>query len=585
MPAPYTQAPVSTRVQWAVVLAALLLVWHSLADHPLLPPDEGRYGSVSAFMAENGNWLTPQLRDQVHVTKPPLTYWAQAAGTLLFGRTELAVRLPSALGATLVVLTLFWFARRMWGPLVAVLAVGAYAVMPLPAIVGRLGTTDSLLNAWWWLALCTGCVVLWEGGGAQERTGAVEGAGAVARTSATQRAGAIPHRTLVVAFWAAIALVGLTKGPLLVAPLAILGAWMLLAGRVRDLWRLFPLVGLPLAVAPLAVAAYLFWQANPERTAAVWKAEFVDRVARTGQHDDPMWGLLPVFIGGLVPASLTLIVDAAKTPWRRTWGVLRSGRPVALLMLATVLPLVGFSLLAGQQDTYLLPAAAPCALLYALVLRMWLDGRSEARTFGAKPGEVRVACLVAAVGLGAGPMVAAIVIVAMGRAPAWAPGLTLVWWSLVFVPAAVGWWMCGRAWMAPAARRFGLACAFCGMAAMWIGVQDVEDAALSSMNSRKLGALLAESTRPVLVVGLKDLTIDFYSGEWTEFGDEPADIAPWVARHPDGLVIVPERAGRLGSSLTRNDLEGLREIARFDVWPFKQAVLLEPAHPASALGK
>lgn len=579
MPAPYTQAPVSTRVQWAVVLAALLLVWHSLADHPLLPPDEGRYGSVSAFMAEHGNWLTPQLRDHVHVTKPPLTYWAQAAGTLLFGRTELAVRLPSALGATLVVLTLFWFARRMWGPLVAVLAVGAYAVMPLPAIVGRLGTTDSLLNAWWWLALCTGCVVLQEGGSAQERTGAME------RTGATHRTGAIPRRALVVVFWAAIALVGLTKGPLLVAPLAILGAWMLLAGRVRDLWRLSPLVGLPLAMAPLAVAAYLFWQANPERTAAVWKAEFVDRVARTGQHDDPMWGLLPVFIGGLVPASLTLVVDAFKTPWRRTWGMLRSGRPAALLMLATVLPLVGFSLLAGQQDTYLLPVAAPCALLYALVLRMWLDGRSEARTFGSKPGEVRAACLVAAVGLGAGPLVAAIAIVAMGRAPAWAPGLTLVWWSLVFVPAAVGWWMCGRAWMAPAARRFGLSCAFCGMAAMWIGVQDVEDAALGSMNSRKLGALLAESTRPVLVVGLKDLTIDFYSGEWTEFGDEPADIAPWLAAHPDGLVIVPERAGRLGSSLTRDDLNGLREIARFDVWPFKQAVLLEPARPAAALGK
>ena len=87
----------------AVLLVALAIIWHSLGDHPLYRPDEGRYGAVSAWMAEHGNWLQPRMRDVVHVTKPPLTYWAQAAAITALGRTELAVRLPSAVGASVCI--------------------------------------------------------------------------------------------------------------------------------------------------------------------------------------------------------------------------------------------------------------------------------------------------------------------------------------------------------------------------------------------------------------------------------------------------------------------------------------------------
>ena len=98
--------PLLTRER-LVLAASVLLVWFLAWAYPLLPPDEGRYGSVSATMAESGNWLVPEFRGKAHLTKPPLTYWLQGLGVVAMGRTELAVRWPS-LVATSLGLVLLW---------------------------------------------------------------------------------------------------------------------------------------------------------------------------------------------------------------------------------------------------------------------------------------------------------------------------------------------------------------------------------------------------------------------------------------------------------------------------------------------
>jgi 4-amino-4-deoxy-L-arabinose transferase-like glycosyltransferase len=536
-------------VQWAVLLGALLLIWHSLGDHALLPPDEGRYGSVSAWMAENGNWLQPKIRDMSHVTKPPLTYWAQALGVLALGRTELAIRLPSALGATITVFALFWFTRRMWGSLAAVLAVGVYAIMPLPLIVGRLATTDSLLNAWWWLALCFGFLALQE-----------------------------PRKTRLgwlAAFWGAVALIGLTKGPLALAPVALLWTWLVCAGRWRDVWRTHAMIGLPLALAPLAVAAYLFWQSDPERTLEVWRREFVDRIAGGDYKREPIWQLAPVLLGGLVPASVVLLFAGLHRPFQRLWATLAEGGAVGLLIIAVVLPFIGFSLLSNNQPTYLLPLAPPCAVLFAVVMAEWFDGRAEWPSSRANPREMRTASGLTAAALVIGVPGAALAVVLMERVPTWAPGWTLFWWSLFMVPAGIGWLLCSSTWVKPATRAIGFACVFVGMVAMWLGVQEVEDMALDHMNSRGIARLLASQDRPVLLVGFKDLTIDFYAGEWHDYVHTSNEMAPWLKAHPNGLVVVGERRGKHEPGVETADLAGLVEVERFDVWPFKQAVVLE----------
>lgn len=540
----------------AVLLVGLAIIWHSLGDHPLYRPDEGRYGAVSAWMAEHGNWLQPRMRDVVHVTKPPLTYWAQAAAITALGRTELAVRLPSAVGASILLLALAWFARRTCGPLVAVLAVGLYAVMPLPVFVGRLGSTDALLAAWWWIALCAGWL-------------AFAGVG-----TAAPGARRVSIAWLAV-FWAASALVGLTKGPLILTPFALVCAWLVLAGRWRDVLRMQPWLGIPAALAPLAFVAWGYWQADPGRAAEIWRLEFLDRITTGIGRAEPWWYFVPIFLGGLFPASAMLTLPWLNVTWGRAWRVLRSGSLDALLVVAAVLPLVGFSAASGKLATYILPCAAPTALLAARMLARWVEGRELDRAPDDRLPDVRVTCTMVMALLAVGAPVLAVVAIRAGHAPAWAPGWTLLAWSLVFVPGAVGWLVCLAWWRRPEWRGPGLAMAFAGMACMWFAMHGVEDRAMGAMGSRPVESAIRMSGRPVMVCALPDLTIDFYRGDWLPYEESTLAIPPWFQAHPDGMVLMTDDTLAMLVRKRPEIFAMLRVRESFPGWPLRTVHLVE----------
>lgn len=549
--------------QVAVLLGALIVIWASLGDHSLYPPDEGRYGSVSAAMVESGNWLEPQLREAVHVTKPPLTYWAQAVCISVLGPTELAVRIPSAFAATLTVFTLFWFVRRTCGPLLATLAVGVYSVMPLPLIVGRLGITDSLLNAWWWLALCLGYMAV----------------------TATER-----RTRWVIGFWIAVALIGLTKGPLLLAPVVILGAWIVVrspeTGEASTRWqqfaRLRTAIGLPLALAPLGVVAYLYWQSNPERTASVWRSEFVDRLAGTGVHHDPFWEFIPAFLAGFFPATSMLTLPWTNLSWRRVVECFRAGDLRALMLVAVVLPFIGFSLLSGKQLTYILPLAAPMAFLAALTLRRWIapgEPVPEAAVKALAPPErvpeVRILCALSMCAWAVLMPLVGIAAMRTGVLPSVVSEGTALVWSLVFVPAVVGWLVCVAVWHVPARRALGVFCAFAGMVVMYIGLQEVEDSALGRMSSKPLAERLAATHRPVLAFDLPDLTLDFYMERWTHYTYKARELPEWIAAHPDGIIVTQRSDMSRARAFDPRVLDGYKVTGEYLHWPMKRVVVLE----------
>lgn len=544
-------------VHLAVLLGVLVIIWNSLGDHALYAPDEGRYAAVSADMVEHGHWLQPRFRDVPHLTKPPLTYWAQALSIMTLGATEFAVRLPGALGATLMVLGMFWFVRRTCGARMATLTVGVYGVMPLTVVMERLATTDVLLNTWWFMALCFGYLAVTE-----ERP------------------------RWVVAFWAMVALAGLTKGPLILAPVMLLGAWLVLAGRPGWILRLRPFTGLPLALLPLAVTAYLYWQADPARAVEVWRSEFVDRFHTQGVHRDPFWVLLPVFLIGCFPATPMMVYPGINVRGRLLLETFRAGDLRALMLLAVVLPLIGFSMLSGKQHSYVLPLAAPMAFLAALTLWRRLEpwGLTEPAPCRAlKPlqpprpvPEVRGLCAFSL-------CMAAWILPAMaylgyrvGFIPPGIPEPTVMGWTAVFIAPVAGWLICVVLWDIPGRRVAALLCAFAGMVGMWLGLQRVENTAHAHMETRALAARLEQTGRPVLAWTLNDPTIDFYMGRWTDFVNDPAAMRAWTQEHPDGVVLIAERSLRRMRARQPGADAGLREVRRFTLWPLRAVIVLEP---------
>lgn len=527
--------------QLAVLACAVGLLWHSLGDHGLFPPDEGRYAAVSGWMAQHGGWFAPELRGQLHVTKPPLAYWAQAASMLAFGKTEFAARFPSAVASTLLLVSVFAFARATLGALVATLATAVLACMPLFLVVGRLAITDPLLALWWWLALCAAWMALRDG---RSRPG------------------------WVVCFWTACALAGLTKGPLLLAPPAIVAAWLALAGRWRELGRLHPWAGLPLAAAPLAAVAWGFYAANPERTLEIWRFEFVDRFTG-GSHDTPTWAIPAAFVVGLFPATALLTLPWFNLSWRAALGSFRSGDLAALLLCSTVLPLVGFTALRGSSPTYLLPLAAPLAVLVAVPLARWVDGSVDDRPAGTRPPDARITLAVVLSVLALSLPVAAAAVVLRGQSPGWAPGWTLLGYALLPLPCAVACLLGAAVWRRRELRLTALGIACAAWLGAWIGIHDAEDRAMAHMSMRPLVASIPDDA-PVAMVGFNDLGVDWLLGRWgTGFwGGKP--LRQWIAGNPGGIVLV-EQAELDGWESKRGSkgsfAASLERVAAFDAWP------------------
>ena len=404
------RAPWAVALGAAVVVCATLLVWLDLGGHALYSPDEGRYGSVSRTMLETGDWVLPVYRGHAHLTKPPLTYWLEAASMRALGKTELALRAPSALATSLSVLIVLGCGWTLGGARRGVLAAGLYAIAPMVFGVGRLATTDALLNLFW--------------------TGALT-AGLLAVTT--------KHTRWVALLWTCAALGLLTKGPVALTPVAALLIWLSIGRRGRDLARLWIPVGLPLSLVPLGLWVLAVWRLRPEAF-TIWYGEIVSRAAGSGAHNEPIWFFLPIYLAAMFPAAALLFTPGA---WRlRRWRAgLVEATPAALWAIAIVGPIVMFSLIRGKLPTYILPTAAPTALLAAGFL-------DRALTRARAPGLlIAMTIIMSVVTVGA-------VVMAARRAPdflAYAGAL-----ALVPIAGAIAW----RMWSRTPVRASALAVVF-----------------------------------------------------------------------------------------------------------------------------
>lgn len=89
---------------------------------PLIDRDEPRFAEASREMIQRGDYVVPYFNNGFRFDKPPLTYWAQVVSFRLFGENDFAARLPSAIAAALVAVSILAWGCRITDERVGFLA-------------------------------------------------------------------------------------------------------------------------------------------------------------------------------------------------------------------------------------------------------------------------------------------------------------------------------------------------------------------------------------------------------------------------------------------------------------------------------
>jgi 4-amino-4-deoxy-L-arabinose transferase-like glycosyltransferase len=329
------------------------LFFFGLAYFGLIGADEPRYAQVAREMLARHDWITPTLGGKPWLEKPPLYYWQAILAYSIFGVSDWAARLPSAVDATLVVAAIYLFLKRfrpgfeLDGALMTASAAG---------VVGfaRAASTDMPLAAMFTIAL-----LAWYAWYESE------------------------SRRYLALFYCFLALGMLAKGP--VAPLLAAVIVVTFAAAKSDygvlrrtLWvpgiLLFLVVALPWHIAVQAK--------NPEFFRVfILQHNFARFGTNLYHHTEPFWYYVPVVLLGLIPWTVFVVASLAESVrvwWTERQQMLKSEDALnAFLVIWLLVPVVFFSLSQSKLPGYIIPALPAGTLLLAeYVRRRATDGES-----------------------------------------------------------------------------------------------------------------------------------------------------------------------------------------------------------------
>jgi 4-amino-4-deoxy-L-arabinose transferase-like glycosyltransferase len=325
---------------WLLLAAfcAFFFLW-GLASFGLIGADEPRYAQVAREMLVRHDWITPVLGGSPWLEKPPLYYWQAMLAYQLFGVSDWAARLPSAVDAFALVFAVYWFLRRFRPGFELD---GALMLASSAGIIGyaRAASMDLPLTAAFTIAM-----LAWYGW--------FEGG----------------HRGYLAAFYGFIAIAMLAKGP--IAPALAALVVVIFAAIERSLhiiWKTLWLPGIAL-FCTLGVPWYLMVQLrNPQ-----FFHEFIveHNLARFGtnlyHHPEPFWYYLPVTLLGWVPWAVFV---AAACVWAvRRFRNRDADSLNAFLLIWIAVTIVFFSISQSKLPGYVLPAIPPGIVLLAEYVR------------------------------------------------------------------------------------------------------------------------------------------------------------------------------------------------------------------------
>jgi 4-amino-4-deoxy-L-arabinose transferase-like glycosyltransferase len=343
-------AQTAARVGWAILIVATLYVCYfsHLGAIGFVGPDEPRYAWVARDMVETGDWVTPRLYGKPWFEKPPLYYWGAALCFKLFGVSEAAARLPSAISALLATLAMAWLALRLYGAETA-----RWLLVLLPTTVGMIGfshaaATDMPFSGMLTIAMIAAAVVL---GHAHD-----------------EHLPILPQKPWLALFFFGVFLGAavLAKGP---AAIILCGGavffWALFTKRWRDAFRLLH----PAAIAAFCLTALPWYILCAHRNPDFFRVFLIEHnfkryLTPEFQHIQPFWYYGPILLAAFLPwtvSSFIVLRDAAHS-WREGRCV---NSPSLLFACWLIFPVVFFSLSESKLPGYILPVIPPLGLLMA----------------------------------------------------------------------------------------------------------------------------------------------------------------------------------------------------------------------------
>ncbi|MDH3442372.1 MAG: glycosyltransferase family 39 protein [Deltaproteobacteria bacterium] len=321
---------------WAAFLAVICLVilFANLGDAALFEPDEGRNAEKAREILVLNDWVTPHHNFLPTLDKPMGFYWPVALSFKVFGLTEWAARLPSALAALGCLLLVYRFARRQWGLTAALWSCLVLATSVEFFIFARLVIFDMSLTFFLSLALFS---FYWATGAQDSRTRLFH---------SLVMFGAVGAGTLI-------------KGPIaVVIPGMVVFIFLLVTRQWALLSRLCLLRG---AVVFFVIVApwYLWTEAkNPGYLSYFLLQEHFFRYLTPQFNRSAGWYyFFLVLAAGFLPWSL-LLPQMAKNYWKRKFDEIN-----LFLSLWTILPFIFFSLSSSKLPHYILPIYPALALL------------------------------------------------------------------------------------------------------------------------------------------------------------------------------------------------------------------------------
>jgi 4-amino-4-deoxy-L-arabinose transferase-like glycosyltransferase len=330
---------------WSIPLVLVVLyvcLFSGLGALGLVGPDEPRYAAIARAMAETHDWITPRLWGTAWFEKPVLYYWAAGISMRIFGVSEFAARLPSALGALLAVLAVTWTALRSYG-------IGAawYALLMLPTSVAMIGFSRAATPDMLFAGMLTAAMA----------------------TAAEMLQKLRPGPALRIAFGFFLGAAVLAKGP--AAVILAGGATLLWAGLSRQ-WRAPFRFLHPLVIAAFCVTALPWYVLCALRNPGflrdfIWHHNFERYLTPVFEHPQPFWFFGVILLLAVIP--WIWVVCTLLTRIRLKKDAMNScGALIGCWVAFTVF---FFSLSQSKLPSYILPAIP---LVFALL------GREVARS-------------------------------------------------------------------------------------------------------------------------------------------------------------------------------------------------------------